>query len=327
LVKVMVIKYNEETKRVSLGLKQLEKNPWEEYADKYQPGQRYKGVVTTVTDYGAFVEIEPNVEGLVYHTEISWGSKNSHPRKLLKTGDKVDVVILEVDIAKHKVGLSIKQTQENPWHKFSEIHPIGTEVEGIIQNIADFGIFVTISGEFEKCGIEALIPAVELSWDEKPENELKKYNKGDKIHGVVINIDPERERITVGVKQLSKSNFSDALGGLNKGDVVTCQVTAVKKEGIEVEVAEGIRTFIKKVDISKHKTEQRSERFGVGDKLDAKIISIAANERKIILSIKALEVEEEQRVIAEYGSKDSGASLGEILGVALGKGSETSEDK
>jgi small subunit ribosomal protein S1 len=318
-VKVMVIKYNEETKRVSLGLKQLEKNPWENFADKYQTGVRVQGTVTTVTDYGAFVEIEQGVEGLVYHTEISWNAKNVHPRKLLKTGDKVEVMILELDISKHKISLSIKQCKENPWETFADRHPINSEVEGVVQNIADFGMFVTIGEENSDNAVEALVPAMELSWEEKPEDELKKYKKGDVVKGIILSIDVERERITVGVKQLTRDSFADSIKNFNKGDNVTCTVVGVKKDGIDVEISEGVKTFIKKAELSKHKSEQRPERYGVGDKLDAKIIALEASERKISLSVKALEVDDEKRAIAEYGSKDSGASLGEILGMAMGK--------
>ena len=318
-IKVMVIKYNEETKRVSLGLKQLEKNPWEGFIEKYQSGMQIKGTVTTVTDYGAFVEIEPNVEGLVYHTEISWNAKNVHPRKLLKPGDKVDVKVLELDIAKHKISLSIKQCHDNPWKKFDETYPVGSEVEGVVQNVADFGIFMLLNPDKPDLSVEALVPAMEISWEEKPENELKKYKKGDVIKGVVLSIDVERERINVGIKQLASDDFSKILGKHQKGDVVTTTVTEVKKDGMTVEVEKGIKVFVKKADLSKHKSEQRPERFGVGDKIDAKIMVLDLKERKIALSIKALEVEEEKRAIEEYGSKDSGASLGEILGVALGK--------
>lgn len=321
-VKVKVIKYNEETKRVSLGLKQLEENPWEGLVEKYQVGSKFAGVVTTIADYGAFVELEPSVEGLVYHTEISWNAKNTHPRKLLKNGDKVEVMVLEVDIAKHKISLSIKQCQDNPWTKFSEKHPVGSQIDGVITNIADFGIFVSIDGGDEGAGIEALIPAVELSWDEKPEVELKKYKKGDAITAVVLSVDLERERVSLSVKQLTSDSVGETISKFNKGDVVTCTITGVKGEGIEVELADGVRSFIKKVDLSKHKSEQRPERFGVGDKVDAKVVSIDSKDRKVNVSIKTLEVDEEKKAIAEYGSKDSGASLGDILGVALGKAAE-----
>lgn len=327
VVKVMVIKYNEETKRVSLGLKQLEANPWEGLTDKYEVGKRFKGAITTITDYGAFVELEPGVEGLVYHTEISWNSRNAHPRKLVKTGDKVEVVVLDIDISKHKIGLSVKQCQDNPWKKFADSHPIGTQIEGVVQNIADFGIFVALpDADNSLSGIEALVPAVELSWESKPEIELKKYNKGDKIKAVVINTDVERERITLGVRQLSEDKLGGVFSNLKKNEVVTCTVVEVTKDGIEVEVTDGLKSYIKKVDLSKHKSEQRPERFGVGDKVDAKIISIDDKTRKIALSIKAHEIDEEKKTIAEYGSVDSGASLGDILGVALGKDISAKEE-
>ncbi len=324
-MKVMVIKYNEETKRVSLGLKQLEKNPWEGFSDKYKAGMTLKGTITTVTDYGAFVELEPGVEGLVYHTEISWNAKNTHPRKLVKPGDKVEVMVLELDISKHKISLSIRQCIDNPWKLFAQNCPAGTKVEGTIQNIADFGIFVLLNGDNPSEAIEALVPATELSWDEKPEVELKKYSKGEKINAVVLNVDIERERVSLGVRQLTEDKVSTSLSGFNKGDVVTCAVTEVNKDGIEVELTDGIKTFIKKGDLSKHKSEQRPERFGVGDKVDAKVVSIDAKDRKVSLSIKAFEVEEEKKTIAEYGSANSGASLGDILGKALAKDSSTDE--
>ncbi len=327
-MKVMVIKYNEETKRVSLGLKQLEKNPWEGFSDKYKAGMTLKGTITTVTDYGAFVELEPGVEGLVYHTEISWNAKNTHPRKLVKPGDKVEVMVLELDISKHKISLSIRQCVDNPWKLFAQNFPIGTKVEGTIQNIADFGIFVLLNGENPSEAIEALVPATELSWEEKPEIELKKFSKGEKIKAVVLNVDIERERVSLGVRQLTEDKVSASLSGFKKDDVVTCSVTAVNKDGIEVELADGVKVFIKKNDLSKHKSEQRPERFGVGDKVDAKVIAIEAKDRKVSLSIKAYEVEEEKKTIAEYGSASSGASLGDILGKALaGKTSEEAPKK
>lgn len=317
VVRVMVIKYNEETKRVSLGLKQLEKNPWEGLVEKYKTGMKIVGAITTVTDYGAFVELEPGVEGLVYQTEISWNARNTHPRKLLKVGDKVEVVVLEMDVSKHKISLSIKQCFENPWQKFAEVHPVGSQVEGVIQNIADFGMFILMNAGTSELNVEALIPAVELSWDERPEIELKKYKKGDEVKGIVLSIDVERERISVSLRQANKEGATETAGKHGKGDVVTCNVVDISKDGITVDTSDGTRTFIKKSDLSKHKSEQRPERFGIGDKVDAKVLS-ESKDRKISLSIKALEVEIEKKAIAEYGSKDSGASLGEILGVALG---------
>ena len=318
-VKVIVIKYNEEAKRVSLGLKQLEKNPWEGFVDKYQIGQKFTCPVTTVTDYGAFVELEPGVEGLVHYSEISWNIKNVHPRKLLKTGDKYEVMVTDIDISRHKISLSIKRCKQNPWETFSTKYPVNSEVEGVVNNIVDFGMFIMIGEENSDDMVEALVPILELSWAGRPEEELKEYKKGDVVKGIVLSIDIDKERITVGIKQLSEDNFIKAIKSFNIGDNVTCTVTEVKKEGVDVEISEGVKTFIKKVELSKHKSEQRPERYGVGDKLDAKIISLEPAERRISLSVKALEVDEEKRVIDQYGSKDSGASLGEILGMALNR--------
>lgn len=319
VVKVMVIKYNEETKRVSLGMKQLEKNPWEGFESKFQSGQRLTGTVTTVADYGAFVEVEPGIEGLVYQTEISWNAKNAHPKKFLKMGDKVEVVVLELDVEKHKLGLSMKQCRENPWKQFAQNHPVGSKIEGVVQTVAEFGIFVLLEGDNADLAVEGLVPAVELSWDTKPEIELKKYNKGDAVKTVVLSVDTEKERISLGVRQLTDNKFASQLSSFKKNDVVTCTVTEIGKDGISVEVSEGVTCYIKKNELSRHKSEQRPERFGLGDKVDAKIISIDTNSNKLSLSIKAHEIEEEKRTIAEYGSADSGASLGDILGVALSK--------
>lgn len=319
-LKVCVIKYNHETQRVSLGLKQLEKNPWDHFAEKYKPNLRFKGVVTTVTDYGAFVELEPGVEGLVYHTELSWNSKNIHPRKLIKTGDEVEVVILELDISKHRISLSVKQCKTNPWIEFVDSHPVGSIVEGMISNVADFGIFLTLNYANQDMSIDALIPAAELSWEEAPEKELKKYKREDVLKGVVLTADAERERITIGIKQLTDgapSANSASTDKHAKDSTVTCTVTSVEKEGIEVEL-DGVTTFIKKGDLSKHRAEQRADRFAIGERVDAKVIGYDKS-NKPTLSIKALEVEQEKKAIEEYGSTDSGASLGDILGAALNK--------
>lgn len=324
-IKVLVIKYNEEAQRVSLGLKQLENNPWEGFADKYSIGQKFDAVITTVTDYGAFAELEPGVEGLVHYSEISWNVKNTHPRKLLKNGDKVEVMVTDIDISKHKISLSIKRCKQNPWEIFSKEHPVNSQVEGTITNIVDFGMFLMIGEEDSEIMVEALIPILELSWTNQPETELKQFKKGDLVKGVVLSVDIEKERITIGLKQLKEDNFAKTIKNFQLGDNVTGTVAEVKKEGIEVEIADNVRVFIKKTELSKHKSEQRPDRYGVGDKLDAKIISLEPAERKISLSIKALEVDEEKKAIDQYGSKDSGASLGEILGMALNKEKEKSE--
>ena len=318
VVKVVVIKYNAESQRVSLGMKQLEANPWDRLAEKYKVGTKLKGTVTTIVDYGAFVEIEPNVEGLVYHTEMSWNAKNIHPRKLVKTDDEVEVIILEIDISKHRISLSMKQCKENPWAKFADNHPIGSTVSGVIKNIADFGMFMTVGAE-EEDEIDVLIPATEISWSKLPEEALKDYSKGSPVTGVVLNVDLERERVTVSIKQLVGDSVTEKAEKIVNEGVVTCVITNVRKDGIEVEAAEGLTTFVKKSELSKHKEEQRPERFAVGDKVDAKVLGFDKNVRQLSLSIKALEIEEEEKAIAEFGSNASGASLGDILGAALKK--------
>ncbi|CAK6537382.1 MAG: 30S ribosomal protein S1 [Candidatus Midichloria mitochondrii] len=318
VVKVIVIKYSAESQRVSLGMKQLEANPWDQLAEKYKVGTKLKGTVTTIVDYGAFVEIEPNVEGLVYHTEMSWNAKNMHPRKLVKPGDEVEVIILEIDISKHRISLSMKQCKENPWAKFAENCPIGSTVSGIVRNIADFGMFMTI-GEAEQDEIDVLIPATEISWDKSPEEALEGYARGASVTGVVLNVDLERERVTVSIKQAAGDAVAVTAEKLVNAGIVTCVVTNIKKDGIEVEAAEGLAAFIKKSDLSKHKDEQRPERFAVGDKVDAKVLGFDKASRQLSLSIKAHEIEEEKKAIAEFGSTASGASLGDILGAALKK--------
>jgi small subunit ribosomal protein S1 len=328
-INVMVIKYNEETKRVSLGLKQLAPNPWEPLVEKYHQGIKIAGTITTIADYGVFVEVEPGVEGLVYHTEISWNSKQNNSRKNLKPGDKVEVMVLEIDVAKHKISLSMKQCMENPWKSFSDNHPVGSEIEGIINNVADFGVFVSLQSD-DQTGlnmIEGFVPAAELSWTEKPEEAVQKCEKGQSIKGIITAIDSDRERVTISVRQIQKGGFSEAISNLKKGDDVTCTVIEVKKDGVDVELKGGLKSFIKKVELSKHKSEQRPERFGVGDKFDARVVSVEHATGKVQLSVKLLEVEEEKRAIAEYGSKDSGASLGEILGMALSKEKEKEKAK
>lgn len=326
-IKVIVIKYNAETKRVSLGLKQMEQNPWEGLAGKYTVGTRFNGVVTTVADYGAFIELEPGVEGLVYHTEISWNAKNIHPRKLLKNGDEVEVVVLEMDVVKHRISLSIKQCKENPWQRFTDENPIGSIVEGVVKNIADFGLFVTVNDNNADLAIDALVPAVEISWDIAPEDAIKSYNKGDIVKGVVLTADPERERVTLGVKQLSSDPTSDAVAQYKKGSVVTCIITNTSNDGLEVEIAEGIKGNIRRNDLSKHKEDQKVELFAVGDRIDATVMGFDKSSRQFILSIKQLEIEQEKQVIAEYGSTNSGASLGDILGAALGESAKLLAEK
>ena len=318
-LEVIVVRYNYDIKRISLGLKQLQQNPWENIAEKYAAGTKHGGKVSSIVEYGVFVELEPGVEGLVYHTEMNWNNRNTHPKKLVSVGQEFEVVVLDFNIDKHRISLSIKQAQENPWKIYIGNNPVGTRVTGIIQHIADFGIFVQLKNENPPCSIDALIPAVELSWDSPAEAELKKYSKGDEINGIILTSDIDRERVTIGVKQLSSPGVVTAKGKYKKGKVVTCVVDKIESDGIYVTLGEGdglMRVLVKNRDLSKHYSEQNSSRFGVGEKVDAKVVAV--NNFGVILSIKDLEIEREKHAITEYGSKDSGASLGDILGDALG---------
>ncbi len=317
-VKVKVIKFDEENKRVSLGMKQLEDSPWQDIESRYPVGKKLKGRITNITDYGAFVELDPGVEGLVHVSEMSWTKGNAHPSKLVSTSQEVEVMVLDVDPEKHRISLGIKQCESNPWGSFEEKHPIGEKVKGTIKNITDFGIFIG----FTDSDVDGLVHISDLTWEESPEEELKKYNKEDEIEVIVLAIEPEKERISLGIKQLAKDPFGEALDKYKKGDVGTFTVSDVNDDGIQVDIIEGCTAFIKRSDLSSERVEQRPERFAVGDRVDAKITSINKKSRKVTLSIKALEAEEQQRAIKEYGSTDSGASLGEILGVALDKSAQ-----
>ena len=311
-IKVMVTKYDENTKRVSLGMKQLEDNPWEGAAAKYPVGTKATGKVTNITDYGAFVELENGIEGLVHVSEISWTKKNTHPSKLLSASQEVDVIVLDLDMEKNRISLGIKQCQDNPWAGFSESHQEGQEVEGEISNITDFGLFVTLGEE-----LDGLVHHSDLSWTESGDVAIKNYNKGDTIKAKILAIDPEKERISLGIKQLEEDPLGGALDGVKKGATVTYKVTEVSGDGIKVEIAEGVDSFIKRGDLAREKQEQRPDRFAVGDRVDAKVISIDPGSRKVNLSIKALEVEQHKKAVEEFGSSDSGATLGDILGAAL----------
>ncbi len=319
---VKVIKYNEETKRISLGIKQLEQNPWQGVAAKYPTGSKHNGKVTNITDYGAFVELEQGIEGLVHVSEISWAKGNAHPSRLLAVGQEVKVQVLDMDTDKHRISLGIKQCEENPWSEFAAKHPEGTIVEGEVRNQVDFGLFVGLSG-----GVDGLVHISDVSWSESPEEELKKFTSGQKIQVKVLGVDVSKERISLGIKQLDEDPKQESIKGLQKGAVITCTVSAVREEGIELDYEGFAGNFIKRNDLARERVEQRPDRFAVGDRVDAKIISIDKNSCKMNLSIKALEVEEQKRAIAEYGSTDSGASLGDILGAALNSSSEDKAKK
>ena len=311
-VKVQVIRFNAETQRISLGMKQLEADPWDGVGAKFPVGAKLMGRVTNITDYGAFVELEAGVEGLVHVSEMSWTKKNVHPGKIVSTSQEVEVMVLDVDPEKRRISLGLKQCSENPWDNFLAIYPSGTEVEGEVKNITEFGLFIGLSGE-----IDGMVHLSDLSWDTTGEEAIAEYNKGDMVKAKVLDVDVEKERISLGIKQLTEDTTAAALSGVKKGAVVTCEVTAVTDGGIEVTVNGYLHGFIRKSDLSRDRSEQRPDRFAKGEKVDAKITQIDTKSRKLTLSIKAREVEDEKQAMADYGSSDSGASLGDILGAAL----------
>ena len=316
-VKVQIIRINPETQRISLGIKQLESDPWEGIAAKYPVGSRFKGTVTNITDYGAFVELEPGVEGLIHVSEMSWTKKNIHPGKIISTSQEVEVQVLEVDPEKRRISLGLKQTQENPWVAFAASHEPGAIIEGQIRNITEFGLFVGLDG-----GIDGMVHLSDLDWSKSGEEALKEFKKGDTVKAVVLEADAEKERISLGIKQLTPDPFEGGAtaGKLKKGMRVTCEVTAVKDNGIEAKLLDhDVTAFIRRSDLSRDRSEQRPDRFGVGEKFDAVVTQADAKTRKVSVSIKALEIAEEKEAVAQYGSTDSGASLGDILGAALSK--------
>lgn len=319
-VKVMVTKFDENSKRISLGMKQLESNPWETIGLKYPVGARISGHVTNITDYGAFVEIEAGIEGLVHVSEMSWTKKNVHPSKIVSTSQEVQVQVLDIDASKHRISLGIKQCEENPWEHFSGKFQVSSVIEGEIKNITDFGLFVGLDGE-----IDGLVHHSDISWTESGEEAIKSYKKGDMVKAKVLAIDVDKERISLGIKQLEDNPVESEMGGLKKGDAVTCTVTKVQDDGIEVKVSDHLTAFIKKAELSRDRQEQRPDRFAVGDRVDAKITMLDVAACKVSVSIKALEVESQKRAIAEYGSADSGASLGDILGAALNEAKSTNK--
>lgn len=319
-VKVQIIKFNQDTQRISLGMKQLEKDPWEGVDAKYPVGTKVKGRITNITDYGAFVELDQGIEGLVHVSEMSWTKKNAHPSKLVSTSQEVDCVVLDVDESKRRISLGMKQCQENPWKTFADTHKVGDVIEGEIRNITEFGLFMALNDE-----IDGMIHMSDLSWEKSGEEAIKDYKKGQVIQAKVLDIDVEKERVSLGVKQLSEDPFEGASADIKKGEVVTAIITGIEEGGINVEV-NGVKGFIKKSDLAKDRSEQKPDRFAVGEKVDAKVTTFDAKTRKLTLSIKAKEADEEKAAMAEFGSADSGASLGDILGAALKKAKKVKAD-
>ena len=314
-VKVQIIRINQETHRISLGMKQLESDPWDGIGAKYPIGKKITGTVTNITDYGAFVEIEPGIEGLIHVSEMSWTKKNVHPGKLLSTTQEVEVVVLEVDPVKRRISLGLKQTLDNPWTTFADKFPVGTIVEGEVKNKTEFGLFIGLDGD-----VDGMVHLSDLDWNRPGEQVIEEYNKGDVVKAQVLDVDVEKERISLGIKQLTGDKVGEAAtsGELRKNAVVTVEVTGITDGGLEVRLVDhDLDSFIRRADLSRDRDEQRPERFTVGQKVDARVIAFDKKTRKLQVSIKALEIAEEKEAVAQYGSTDSGASLGDILGAAL----------
>ena len=320
-VEVQVIRFNAETQRISLGMKQLMSDPWENVEGKFPVGAKMEGRVTNITDYGAFVELETGIEGLVHVSEMSWTKKNVHPGKIVSTSQQVEVMVLDVDMSKRRISLGLKQCTVNPWEDLTQTYPIGTEIQGEVRNITEFGLFVGLTED-----IDGLVHLSDISWETTGEAALEGFSKGDSVKAKVLDIDISKERISLGIKQLTEDPYAGQADAYRKGETVTCTVASVSDNGIDVTVGESMTGFIRRTDLSRDRAEQRSDRFAVGEKVDAVVTNIDKKTRKLSLSIKARETAEEKQAMADFGSSDSGASLGDILGAALAK-RDSDDDK
>jgi small subunit ribosomal protein S1 len=320
-VEVQIIRFNEENQRISLGMKQLESDPWSGIAERFPLGRKLTGRVNNITDYGAFVELEEGIEGLVHVSEMSWTKKNVHPGKIISTSQEVEVIVLDVDEEKRRISLGIKQCQDNPWEEFANKHKAGEEIEGEIRNVTEFGIFVGVAED-----IDGMVHLSDISWETQGEEALKEFNKGETVKVKILEMEPEKERIALGIKQLTDDPFQGALDGISKGSVVTGTITKVFDKGIDVSINDNLEGFIKKTDLSRERSEQRPDRFAIGEKVDAKVLSIDKKNRKVSLSIKQREIEEDKQALETFGSTESGASLGDILGAALQENEGGEED-
>ena len=318
-VQVKVIKFNDETQRISLGIKQLTEDPWLKVFERFPVGAKMSGVVTNITDYGSFVELEDGIEGLVHVSEMSWTKKNVHPGKIVSTSEKLEVMVLEIDVPKRRISLGIKQCVENPWEKYKNSNKIGDIIEGEIRNITEFGLFIALTED-----LDGLVHLSDISWDGNGDELIKNYIKGSLAQAKILDIDVEKERISLGIKQLKEDVTANEIQNIRKGSTVTCTIAEITGNGLEVTVGDNLKGFIKKNDLSRERADQKTDRYGIGDKVDATVTNIDKKTRKITLSIKAREIEEEKKAMAEYGSSDSGASLGDILGAALAKKDENS---
>ena len=322
-IDVKIIRLNPDTQRISLGMKQLTEDPWETITKKYPIGSKLTGRITNITDYGAFVELDDGVEGLVHVSEMSWVKKNVHPGKIVSSSQEVEVMVLEIDSEKRRISLGLKQCMDNPWLTFADKYPVNTEIEGEVKNITEFGLFVGLEDE-----MDGMVHLSDLDWNKSGEEAIAEFKKGDVVKAIILDVDTDKERISLGIKQLSGDPV-ESISGLKKGGTVTCTVTEVTENGLEVTIGEeeGMKAFIRRSDLSRDRAEQRPERFSVGDKLDAKVTTLDKKARKVNLSIKQLEISEEKEAVAQYGSSDSGASLGDILGAALADAAPAEEEK
>ena len=320
-VQVKVIKFNDETQRISLGIKQLSEDPWTKVFERFPVGSKMSGIVTNITDYGSFVELEDGIEGLVHVSEMSWTKKNVHPGKIVSTSEKVNVVVLDIDVPKRRISLGIKQCIDNPWETFKVNNKSGQIIEGEIRNITEFGLFVALTED-----IDGLVHLSDLSWDGNGDELIKNYVKGNQVKAKILDIDIDKERISLGIKQLTEDVASSEIDNIRKGSTVTCTIVTITDAGLEVTVSDNIKGYIKKNDLARERADQKTDRYGLGDKVDATVTNIDKKQRRITLSIKAKEIEEEKKAMADYGSSDSGASLGDILGAALAKKDNSSKD-
>lgn len=318
-IKVKIIKFDAENGRVSLGIKQMDKDPWLGVNTRYSVGQKVTGKISNIADYGVFVELEDGIEGLVHVSELSWTKKNVHPSKIVTLGQEVTAIVHEVDEEKRRISLGVKELQENPWKAYAASHKVGDIVEGPVKNMIEFGVFIALNEE-----IDGMIHTSDLSWDKPGEEAIKDYKKGMTVKAKILDIDVEKERVALGVKQLEKDPVGESAASFKKGNIVTGIVSAIAEDGIEVDV-NGLKGFIKRTDLARERSEQKSERFAIGEKVDAKITNFEKKTGKLTLSIKARELAEERQALAEYGSTASGASLGDILGAALAEKAEKAE--
>ena len=317
-IKVKIIKFDQEQQKISLGLKQLQPDPWDKLIGKYVENNKYTGKVTKVTDYGAFVELEPGIEGLIHISEMTWSKSNIHPGKIVSNSQDIEIIILDIDKEKRRIGLGLKQCQENPWKKFSKTYPKNTEIEGTVKHIAEFGLFIGLP-----TNVDGMVHLSDLDWEQAGEEAIKKYKKGDKVKAKIIDIDPESQKISLGIKQLVKNPLKSSFKDIKIGDTITCNITKLEEDGIHINTANKLQGYIEKLDLSQEKSEQRVDRFAVGERVDAVITKIDQENSRLILSIKAREVGEEKKAAAKFGSSDSGASLSNILD----KGSEKKDKK